>query len=116
MGRLSKKLARQQKHLEGVEYLKGCVKVTPAKFEELKASIRDEVVSDAMYKTFTCAAAIVWNDFGALNKKETRMKKFYELYKQYLETCDVPTAKMIEAERELFKQTGLQILRDEDFE
>lgn len=116
MGRLSKKLAKKQRHTEGVIYEKNCVKLTAARFEEVKAQIREEVVSDAMYKTFTCAAAIIWNDFGVLNKKETRMKNFYELYKQYLETCDVPTVKMVEAEKELFRQTGLQILRDEDFE
>lgn len=116
MGRLSKKLAKKQKHIEGVTYDKGCVKVTPAKFEELKASIRDEVVADAMYKTFTCACAVIWNHFGMLSKKEVRMKNFYDLYKQYLETCDYPTVKMLEAEKALFKQTGLQILRDEGVE
>lgn len=114
MGRLSKKLAKKQKNvMEGVEYGKGFVKLTPARFEEVKAGIRDEVVSDAMYKTFTCAAAVIWNNYGALTKKETRMKNFYELYKQYLETCDVPTVKMLEAEKALFQQTGLQILRND---
>lgn len=113
MGRLSKKLAKNKKQVEGIEYGNGYVKLTAAKLEEVKAGIRDEVVADAMYKTFTCAAAVIWNDFGTLNKKETRIKNFYELYKQYLETCDVPTVKMLEAEKALFKQTGLQILRND---
>ena len=110
MGKSSRKIKRKVLGFNSV-------KLTPSKYNGLQAQIKAEAEHqasvDAGYTVFCCAVSVIWNNWGKLNRKKTRLKNFLDLYRQALATCDNPTEDMVRAEMELFNQTGMKILREE---
>ena len=70
-----------------------------------------EAAEDALAKVLAVAAEVVYNDWKALSKKETRLKVFVDLMNEKLQFVDNPTEKQLEVERLLAEQCGIQFGR-----
>ena len=93
------------------------VKISDLQFKWLKQKIYEEcineVAEDAMAKVLLVSVCVIQNDFGKLMKKETRLKNFHELFKNYCEKIACPTPMMLQAEDEFKKQTNMEFIKDE---
>lgn len=69
---------------------------------------------DAIAKVMLAAACVITNHWGAMNKKETRLKVFCEKYQKYLEHIDKPTPEMQAVEKLLDEQVGLRFERTDE--
>lgn len=101
-------MVRAKLHKDLTEEVAGYVesKVVPKLKEELRKDIVVEVTNEAYAYFLAVACNILLNDFGKLNRKDTRLKVFYEKMQGYLEKIEDPDEKQIEAERELSRQVG----------
>ena len=62
----------------------------------------------AINRVLAVAADVLWNDFGGLQRKETRLKFFAEEFRKRLERLDEGfTPKQLAALEELSKQAGV---------
>lgn len=77
--------------------------------------LKYQAADEAMHIVLATCIGILWNDYGKLHRKKTRLKNFMSLYKKGLETCNQePSKKQLEAEEAFFKQTDRRIIRRED--
>ena len=85
--------------------------MTEAEYRRTSKEIAMNLAEETTVKVLAASVYVLQNNFGALQKKDTRIKNFYKLYREYLEKIDKPDAKMLEAEKALKEQTGCGILR-----
>lgn len=82
-------------------------------YEKLKQDITNDVSRDAIAKVLSISCCLLLFHFGELRKKDTRLQKYHDMFKELLEIADKPTQEMLEAEQKLFELTGTKILREE---
>ena len=80
--------------------------------EVIQRQMVKDIGIDAICKVMIAAACVITNHWGAMNKKETRLKVFCEKYQKYLEHVDKPTEEMQAVEKLLDEQVGLQVIRE----
>ena len=69
------------------------------------------VSEQAIYRVLAVAVHILWNDFGGLQRKDTRLKFFAETFRERLEVIDQGfTAKQQIAMDELQRQAGYSVI------
>ena len=114
MTKLSRKLSRQhrgpaiinrppQEHGMFLSY---------KEMEKIEANIKNDAVEQSIYKVMVVAAGILWNNWGQLQKKDTRLKTFAALFQQGLKRVGIPDARQKAAEEELKRQTGWSAIRE----
>ena len=71
-----------------------------------------ETVSEqAIYRVLAVAVDIIWNDFGGLQRKDTRLKFFAEAFRERLEVIDQGfTPSQQAAMDELQRQAGYSVI------
>ncbi len=82
-------------------------------YEKLKQDITNDVSRDAIAKVLSISCCLLLFHFGELRKKDTRLQKYHDMFKELLEIADKPTQEMLEAEQKLFEVTGTKIIREE---
>jgi hypothetical protein len=82
-------------------------------YEKLKQDITNDVSRDAIAKVLSISCCLLLFHFGELRKKDTRLQKYHDMFKELLEIADKPTQEMLEAEQKLYEVTGTKILREE---
>lgn len=82
-------------------------------YEKLKQDITNDVSRDAIAKVLSISACLLLFHFGELRKKDTRLQKYHDMFKELLEIADKPTQEMLKAEQKLYEVTGTKILREE---
>lgn len=87
---------------------RGCY-VTPKQLQYIKQEVTAKILEDALARVLLCAATVVDNDYGKLRSRETRLKKFIELAKKYLEHVDNFTEEMQATNEKLQHEVGLEI-------
>ena len=80
--------------------------------EKIEANIKDDAVEQSIYKVMVVATGILWNNWGQLQKKDTRLKNFAHLFQAALKKVGTPDAKQKAAEEELERQTGWAAIRE----
>lgn len=74
-------------------------------YERGKADGKTAAIETASIKAHNvilwAAANVIYNNWGKLIKKASRIQNFYELYTHYLHTADKPTPQMIGVEKQL---------------
>ena len=80
--------------------------------EAIKQQVTADVSEQAIYKVLMVATDVLWHDWGALHKKETRLKVFSDLFRQRLEVIGNPDERQKISEKEFNKQTGWTMIRD----
>lgn len=94
----------------------GFVRLTQRQYEELQKQIRNDVIAelseDAIARVLLISGHVIWNHWGKLIRKKTRMKIFSELYKEYLEKLLDPTPAMLEAEAAFREQTDYEFIKE----
>lgn len=114
MGNLSRKLSRKKAILPAPKPPQAHgVWLSQKDVQKLKEDVTESIAMDAMTKVLAAAAYVLKERFGALQRKETRLQNFAELFRECLETIDNPTEAMKAAEDELERTTGVRILRNE---
>lgn len=114
MSGLERKLKRKDekqraKYLQDVK--SEAVKIADRAVDKAYQRAFNEASWEALAKVLAVAAEIVYNDWKALSKKETRLQVFVELMNKKLQSVDNPTEKQLEVERLLAEQCGIQIER-----
>lgn len=66
---------------------------------------------DATAKVMAVACEIVYNEYGRLKNKDTRLKTFVTMLYDRLKNIDNPSDAQKEVERLLYKQCGIMIKR-----
>lgn len=69
-------------------------------------------VETGMARVMAVTAEIVYNDFGKLRNKETRLKVYADLMAKKLPLIANPTEEQLRVEKLLYEQTGIKFLRD----
>lgn len=82
-------------------------------YEKLKQDITNDVSRDAIAKVLSISSCLLLFHFGELRKKDTRLQKYHDMFKELLEIADKPTQEMLKAEQKLYEVTGTKILREE---
>lgn len=82
-------------------------------YEKLKQDITNDVSRDAIAKVLSISCCLLLFHFGELRKKDTRLQKYHDMFKELLEIADKPTQEMLKAEQKLYEVTGTKILREE---
>lgn len=67
--------------------------------------------NDSIARISAVAAEIVYNDYGKMRNKDTRIKTFITLLYSKLKNIENPSDEQKEVERMLYKECGLMIKR-----
>ena len=82
--------------------------ITKQRETELIQTCLDEGVNNA----FCAALGVIWNNYGALRNKDTRLAVFEKLFLEALEKVSTPDADQLNAEAKYTSQTGHPISRE----
>lgn len=123
---LARKLARKQEH-EKAKYIsdikseakqiarqavdKASQRAYEEGYNDAYKKAFDEASEVALAKVLAVSAEIVYNDFGKLQKKESRLQVFVELMSQKLQHVENPTEQQLEVERLLEERCGVKFGR-----
>lgn len=71
----------------------------------------EKAANEAIAKVLAVSSEIIYNDWGKLQKKESRLKVYVELMSEKLQKVNEPSEKQLEIERMLDEQCGVKIGR-----
>lgn len=115
MSKASKKLLRQQRLIAQIKQEPGRGRWVNAKeLEEIESYLRSCITADTVIRTLIAIANAVYYDFGKLQKKDTRLKTYFELGRDYLQIVDKPTERMQELEKLIEKDVGFIFERTDE--
>lgn len=116
MSKASKKMLRQQRLIAQIKSEHGTrgVWLNAEQFAMLENNIEKRVAGDAVIRALLAIANAVYYDFGKLQKKDTRLKTYFELARDYLQNVDKPTERMQELEKLIEKDVGFRFERTDE--
>ena len=115
MSKASKKMLRQQRLITQIKQSNGRgVWLNAEQFAMLENNIEKRVAGDAVIRALLAIANVVYYDFGKLQKKDTRLKTYFELARDYLQNVDKPTERMQELEKLIEKDVGFIFERTDE--
>lgn len=114
MSSVCRKFLRKQ-GLEKEKYYKDvkseATKIASKALDRVTNAAYEEAANDAIAKVMAVTAEIIYNDFGKLKNKDTRLSVYVELLTKKLQLVEQPTEKQLEVEKLLYEQCGVKIGR-----
>lgn len=111
---LGRKLKRKEEK-ERAKYLQDikseATKIADRAVDRAYQRAYDEASEVALAKVLSVAAEIVYNDWKALSRKETRLQVFVDLMVEKLQLIENPTEKQLEVEFLLAEKCGVKFGR-----
>lgn len=114
MSNLARKIARQNKVHRPAD-----IKTPPQRvamnykeWREASDRIMVEAVRRSIMKVFILTMCLLWENWGELSKKSTRLKAFHKMFKQALESLKDPEDIFQNMADAFYKQTGMSIQAD----
>lgn len=115
MSKASKKMLRQQRLITQIKQSNGRgVWLNAEQLAAIENNIEKRVAGDAVVRALIAIANAVYYDFGKLQKKDTRLKTYFELGRDYLQIVDKPTERMQELEKLIEKDVGFIFERTDE--
>lgn len=71
-----------------------------------------EIIDEAIYAAMMAMAGVLWNKWGYLVDKKTRLKRMYEFFNEALINIEHPSELQAAAEAELMRQAKIEIRRE----
>ena len=106
---------RKLKRGSNAQYNKDVIDLATEATKRSLTKVREQAYidasNDAIARVTAVACEVIYNDYGKLNKKDTRLKKFVTLLYSKLKNIECPSDEQLEVERLLYKECGISIKR-----